>query len=599
MAITKYSVHPSDVRVLNRFQIAQLLVGTADAGELVCDSKYEDMATLNLPNPLRKHLATDASAINAPSSPEATELWRSAVLLGLLFAAIKLCIHIGVNLRAQQVGYGIFRDELYYIVCGRRLDWGYLDNQPVIAVLARLADHVFGHERLWTFRLIPSLAGAAKVLLTGLITCSLGGRRTAQALAMIAVIGAPEYLGVDTLFSMNCLEPVFWMTAMLALLEIAKLPADTTRLRWWITFGIAGGLALETKLSAAFFLLSLLAALLLTRQRRLLLDPRAAAGVALLLLIELPNFLWQLHRGFPTIQWLIAASHENKDVVLSPGAFLWQQVLVLIPFSAVIWIAGLLWLLFSSRARGYRFAGLAAALFIALMIALHAKIYYVVPIYPVLFAAGSVFWYNLAGKAPLQQRRWWMALPLVYMGSFALAAWYWMPVVLPIVPPFRYAAWEHRLNFRPEETENFREVALPQLLADMTSWPGFVDQVGKAYNSLPADVRHGSQGQLGIYCTNYGEASAVEVFGGQYGLPIPISGHQHYWYWGSRGELHDTIFVVGQHREDIQKAYRTVRAVGVIHAPYAMPFEDGATLWLAQGRLHSPTEIWAAAKELY
>jgi hypothetical protein len=532
-------------------------------------------------------------------NPSNREKWRQAILLGCIFAAIKLCIHIAVNVRAQQVGYGIFRDELYYIVCGRRLAWGYLDNQPVIAVLARLSDILFGHNRLWTFRLLPSLAGAAKVLLTGLLTRSLGGRRAAQALAMIAVIGAPEYLGVDTILSMNCLEPVFWMTAMLAVVEIVKRPAPRARTAWWFIFGLAGGLALETKLSGAFFLICLLAGLLLTPQRRLLSDRRAAAGVGLLLLIELPNFLWQLQRGFPTLQWLVAASQEHKDIVLGPGAFLWQQMLVMIPFSAAIWVAGLAWLLVSERARRFRFAGITAALFIALMILLHAKIYYVVPIYPVLFAAGAVFWYGLVDRAPLKQKRFWTAVPQAYMGSFALAAWYWMPVVLPIVPPAHYAAWEHRLHFRPEETENFKHSRLPQLLADMTSWPSFVEQVAKAYNTLPADVRHNSEGQLGIYCTNYGEASAVDVFGGGYGLPTPISGHQHYWYWGPRGELHDSIVVVGQHREDIEKSYRDVQPIGVIHLTFAMPFENGATIWLARGRLRSPDAIWASARELY
>ena len=340
------------------------------------------------------------------------------------------------------------------------------DNQPLIAVLARISDGLFGHDRLWTFRLMPSLAGAAKVLLTGLLTYSLGGKRAAQALAMIMVIGAPEYLGVDTLFSMNCLEPVFWMAAMLALIEIAKAPQGRYLPAWWMLFGLAGGLALETKLSGAFFLICTLAAILFTPQRKLLANRWAAIGVVLLLFIELPNFVWQWHRGFPSIQWLVDASHEGKDVVLTPLAFFWQQVLVLIPFYAIFWIGGIFWLLLNRRARSYRFVGLTGVFFIGLMMVLHAKIYYVVPIYPVLYAAGCVYCFRL-----LPDTAAWKALPLAYGSVFALAAWYWMPVVLPIVPPSHYSAWEHRLNFRPEETENFRKSRLPQLLADMTSWP--------------------------------------------------------------------------------------------------------------------------------
>ncbi len=519
--------------------------------------------------------------------------WSQAFLLGSLFAALKLAIHIGLNLRAQHVGYGMFRDELYYIVCGRRLAWGYLDNQPLIAVLARISDHVFGHERLWAFRMMPSVAGALKVLLTGFLTRALGGRRAAQALAMIMVIASPEYLGIDTFFSMNTLEPVFWMTAMLAVIEIIKIETGSSHralAAWWILFGVAGGLALETKLSGAFFLICLLSGLLLTPQRRILQTWWAAAGTGLLLFIELPNFLWQWHRQFPSVQWLIAASHEGKDVVLSPPAFLWQQVLVMIPFYAIFWAGGILWLLSHQSARRFRFAGFTALLFFGLMMALHAKVYYVVPIYPMLYAAGCVYCFQL-----LPRGAGWQAAALAYGFIPAIAAWYWMPVVLPLVPPAQYSSWEHRLHFRPEETENFQKSPLPQLLADMSSWPEFVRQVATAYNSLPADVR----AHTGIYCGNYGEASALDVYGGQYGLPAAISGHQTYWFWGPRGQLRDTMIVVGQTQEDVGKTFRDVHSIGVINTPYAMPFENGDHIWLAEGMKRSPDIIWPSTKNWY
>jgi hypothetical protein len=35
--------------------------------------------------------------------------------------------------------YGIFRDELYYIACARRLAWGYVDHPPLSIALLKLA----------------------------------------------------------------------------------------------------------------------------------------------------------------------------------------------------------------------------------------------------------------------------------------------------------------------------------------------------------------------------------------------------------------------------------------------------------------------------
>ena len=33
-------------------------------------------------------------------------------------------------------GYGVFRDELYYIACAQHLDWGYVDHPPLVALIA-------------------------------------------------------------------------------------------------------------------------------------------------------------------------------------------------------------------------------------------------------------------------------------------------------------------------------------------------------------------------------------------------------------------------------------------------------------------------------
>ena len=79
------------------------------------------------------------------------------------FAALKLAIQIAGNILAQHAGYGIFRDELYYLVCGRRLAFGYVDQPPLMALQARVSEMLFGHDTMWSLRLISGLAGAAKV----------------------------------------------------------------------------------------------------------------------------------------------------------------------------------------------------------------------------------------------------------------------------------------------------------------------------------------------------------------------------------------------------------------------------------------------------
>src|SRR5262252_5879313 len=129
----------------------------------------------------------------------------SGFVLVLFIAAAKLLFHL---LTAGR--YGIFRDELYYLACSEHLDWGYVDQPPLIAVLAWIARRSFG-ESLLAIRLLPAIAGAGLVVLTGTLTKELGGRRFAQALAALAVAVVPVNLIMHHWMTMNAFEPVIWM----------------------------------------------------------------------------------------------------------------------------------------------------------------------------------------------------------------------------------------------------------------------------------------------------------------------------------------------------------------------------------------------------
>src|SRR5678815_2438236 len=129
--------------------------------------------------------------------------WTSPSAIAVYIALVKLIIHLLTNNR-----YGYFRDELYYIACGEHLAWGYVDHAPMVAWLVKLSRTLFG-DSLFALRLFPAVAGAAKVLLTGLIAIELGGRRFAVVLACLCVL-VGTYLALDSFFSMNAFEPLFW-----------------------------------------------------------------------------------------------------------------------------------------------------------------------------------------------------------------------------------------------------------------------------------------------------------------------------------------------------------------------------------------------------
>src|ERR1700761_7455421 len=280
----------------------------------------------------RLPLSTARTTIVRPADPSL----HAALQLAAWFAAIKLLLHIAANLWEAHIGYGYFRDELYYILCGRNLAWGYVDHGPGVAVQSRLAIAIFG-KSLAGIRMFSAAAGAARVFVTGMLAWSLGGRRPAQALAMLGVLVAPQYLGTDSFLSMNSVESLFWMGCLLALILIVRGGSE----KLWLVFGVSAGLGLLNKPSMTFFLAALLVALLFTAERRLLFSGWAAAGVALLVLIALPNLLWQIQNHWPTLEFLHNGKVENKNVVLGPLPFLTTHIVSLHPLNVLIWGAGL------------------------------------------------------------------------------------------------------------------------------------------------------------------------------------------------------------------------------------------------------------------
>jgi hypothetical protein len=505
---------------------------------------------------------------------------RQALRFAALFALLKLALQVGATIYTTHIGYGYFRDEFYYVLCGRFLDWGYVDHPPMVALQARLASLLFG-KSLVGLRFFSALAGAGRVFLTGLIAWSLGGRRAAQFLAMLCVLVAPCYLGGDGYLSMNSFESIFWMGCILALIFIVKGASP----KWWLLVGVCGGLGLQNKASMTFFLVALIFGLLVTPQRRLLRSRWFAASVAVTVLIALPNIFWQIHYHWPTWEFLQNGRAENKNVVVSPPVFLLEQIATLHPLNVFVWGAGLVWLLASPRARNFRWIGTTYLFFLALMMALHAKDYYLVPIYPMLFAAGGLAW---EGAAERSRARIWR------IGAFAavlvITAAVIFPMASPVLPPEQWLRYTQALHLRSRQQEKYSSGPLPQFYADRFGWQEMVDQVTRIYNSLSPE----DKAKAGIYCSNYGEASAINFLGE--GLPFAISGQNNYYLWGPHGYTGEVmILITGDSVESLHEYYSDVQIVGAMDHPYSMGFEH-RHIFLARGRKFNLVTNWPDRK---
>ena len=529
------------------------------------------------PHPTRTTIVRPADPALAP-----------AIRLALAFAAVKLVLHIAATLWSQHLGYSYFRDEFYYIMCGRHLAWGYVDHGPLVAVQARLAETLFGTSVLG-IRLLSHLAGAAVIFLTGILAWSLGGRRSAQSLAMLGILVSPEFLGVDSFLSMNSFEPLFWMTCTLAIIRI--LSGASPR-KWWIVFGLSAGLGLLNKPSMTFFLVALGLGLLLTPERRVLFTRWCAVAVALLVLIALPNLLWQIHNSWPTLEFLHNGVVRHKNVVLPLLPFINAQVQMLHPANVLLWITGLVSLLRARTLPTMRWIGLTYLFFFAITFFLHAKDYYLTPVYPVLFAAGAIAWQHRFARTE-RRRDSAFAFP-IYESILVVTGLLILPMALPVLAPATWVAYTTRLHLTSGNTEHQKTSALPQFYADRFGWQQYVDLFARAYNSLSPE----DQARVTTWADNYGEAGAIDFLGARehLGLPPVISGHNTYWFWGPGTRGVDPVIAVSGTSENLYDEYTSVTRIGCVDDPLAMPFEHKCVYLLRGRRPESPLD-WKKKKD--
>ena len=483
-----------------------------------------------------------------PTAAANEKLLVTSMSLAWLLGALGVLIQAVLATR-----YGYFRDELYFIACSDHLAAGYVDLAPLSAWLLHFNRVLFG-DSLHALRLLPALAFGAEVILTGCIARELGARRWGIFLACSAALCVPVFGSQADRYSMNAFEPLFWMGCTYVLL--LALNRQKPQLLLWC--GVLFGLGLENKHSTVFFLGALLAGLLLAPQRRVYASKWFWLAAAIALLIALPNFLWQVQHHFPTLEDLRNVKATHKNIELPPLPFLGAQFMMLNPSHALVWLAGLGFLLFHREGKPFRFLGFTYLVFLAVMMTLHGKDYYLAPIYPVLFAAGAVFWEKLTeNRLGLRWLR--RALPAVVIIGGIMAA----PFALPILPPDNFISYSEALGIRPPRTETSMSGPLPEHFGDEFGWPEMVGIVAGVYHALPPEQR----AKTAILGGNYGEAGAVDFFGSRYGLPKAISAHQNYYYWGPREYTGESVILLGWNLKDAQYWCGSVEK-GPENAPY-------------------------------
>jgi 4-amino-4-deoxy-L-arabinose transferase-like glycosyltransferase len=420
-----------------------------------------------------------------------------------------------VLLSAASQGYGYHRDELYFRML--HPSWGYFDEPPLTPLLA----HVFRAlaDQPWALRIPATVATAVSVVVIALIARELGGERGAQALAAwgYAFASVPLVMG-HTLLTSSIDLPVW--PAMLLFVIRAQLRG---RPRWWLAAGVVAGVSTYNKLLVAVLVAALVAGVLISGPRRVLWSRHVLAGGLLALLIAAPNIAYQATHDWPQLTMGRAlADHNAGDVHAQMWPFL---LLMLGPPLVPIWVAGLVALARRPQWRPVRFLVPSFGVLLVLVFLMGSQLYYPLGLLAVVYAAGCV---PAAAWMRTRARRGWVVAAVLVNALVSVV------VALPLIPLTA-------LGSTPVPDIN-------QAAQDSVGWPVYVRQIAGVYRTLTPDER----GQAIVFASNYGEAGAVDRYGGAYGLPAVYSGQNQLYFQGRPPDSATIAVVVGGQLDDLR-----------------------------------------------
>ena len=426
--------------------------------------------------------ASPAAAAEPARGSARTTLW-----VGLAGAAVLIAVTAPFMSR-----YGWDRDELYFVSAAHHLALGYVDFPPLTAVIGWIVDQL-APSSLLALRVVSLAAGAGTVILVAFIARELGGGHRAQWIAVLAWALTPYILGSASIFHPTWLDALAWV----GFLYVSVRLLVRQDLRLWLVLGLIAGVGLEAKYTIAFLTAVFAGALILTNERRQLRTIWPWMGLAIALLLLLPNLVWQVQHGWPSVHFFASQNAQTASDTSRP-AYLAEQLLFL-GSTAVLAAAGVVWM----WRRGLRTLALIPVLVTVVFLLERGRSYYPLPADALAVAAGAV-----------AVERWLKRGRRVLLGAAGALQIAVIALAGPIVVPFyttpqlvRSSIW--KVGYFKDEI----------------GWPEMTAEIEQAWaHAAPRDRTDGV-----ILAHNYGEASALQFYGR--GLPLILSGHLSWQYW--------------------------------------------------------------------
>ena len=450
--------------------------------------------------------------------------------------------------------YGFHRDELATIDDARHLAWGFVAYPPFTAFIGWL-EMLFGPPTPRLIRFLPAVAQSISIVLTALIAQRLGGNRAAQWIAALATAIAPISLAASALYQYVTFDYLWWVLIAYFVVRLCE-SGDP---RWWIAIGAGIGMGAMTKYTIAFFVAGLAVGFFTERMYGQMKSRWFWTGVAVAIVIALPHFIWEAQHDFISLDFL-KFIHARDVRIGRTDHFLIEQLYVPANVLTIpLWIAGLAVFFRSKR---FRILGWMAVVPFVLFVIARGRSYYTAPLYPMLFAAGATV---------VPRRACAFAIAMLFVG-FAVT-----PFVVPIAP-VHSSLWKLAIELNGDFVEEL-------------GWPELTQEVARICSTIPAAER----AHTAIYCNNYGEAGAIDLYGPAYGLPHAISNKNSYWLRGPGNPPPETLIVLGSERERLEQRFASVTLAGHTPNPYHVSNEETREhpdIFICRGLKGTWAEIW-------
>ncbi|WP_102418780.1 glycosyltransferase family 39 protein [Mycobacterium sp. 4858] len=475
----------------------------------------------------------------------------------------------GVVAALSACRYGYYYDELYFIAAGKRLAWSYVDQGPLVPLLARGIDWAFPGS-FAALRIPAIVAAVVIVVFSAVIARELGGGRFAQVLVAAACATSVCALGQNQRLTTNGIDTALWVLLAWLIVRWVRTRSDALLL----AAGVVTVAALEVKWLAPVFWVVILVAAASLGPRELLRRPALWCSAALVVVCASPMLVWQANHGWPQVGMGAVVRGQTTGLAGGLLAFLPGVAEMCGPLGAVLLVYGVWRLWRSPQLRPYRFVGLAFLLMVIIFAATGGRTEYGAGLYVAVMAAGAV---ELA--AVVRTRR----------AAVAVAA----AVVVSVVA---FVVWQTPWRSASQLTPaaDFAAGVNGQAYGEF-GWKELTAAVAGVYQRMPPEQRRTAV----IVTERYIQASALDYDREGAGLPAIYSPKRGFGYFGNPPETAQTVIWVGSTAQGLQRWFISVVPAGTLDVRLGMPLVTrDVTVWICNGPRRPWSSLWPTMMDL-